>query len=225
MPPRSPSLRRIAPVLLALLIGPAAARGALIRYDFGGVIPGLVDDAGASARFEGSLVYDDAIPFDRFPSQQMGTYTSGVYRPDQPPDGTGLEVRIDALGLKVAAAGLTGDYRYWTGPDGTGHDNMVFMVSSPGGTGPSRPGAHVAFTSDAGRAFPDWSLRPDLKLSDLTSTNVGIAVPHPNDPSRTDSYSGEIDTLTVTQVPEPAWTVVAFLGATAWFARRRRGEG
>lgn len=225
MPPRSPSLRRIAPVLLALLIGPSAAHGALIRYDFGGVIPGLVDDAGAPARFEGSLVYDTAIPFDRSPSHQVGFYTSGVYRPDDPsPDGTGLEVRIDALGLKVASAGLHG-YDYWTRPDGPQHDYMVFQASSPGGDGPTRPVAHIAFGSDAGRAFPDWSLRPDLKLSDLTSTNVGIAVPHPNDPSRTDSYSGEIDTLTVTQVPEPAWTVVAFLGATAWFARRRRGEG
>ena len=38
-------------------------------------------------------------------------------------------------------------------------------------------------------------------------------------------YTGVIDSLTATPVPEPAWTVAALLGAAAYFARRRRVAG
>ncbi len=224
---KRPLLVRLAPALLLLLVA-APARGALLRYDFGGVIPGLVakDGSGDPVRFSGSLIYDDAISFEPggmpSPGTASGLYYSGTYRPgNSRPDGTGLEVRIDGLGLAMTSPGVIGQYQSWTRPNGEVYDQMFFSAYDASKSWAQRREISLFFQAHATPAFTDGSLPAGLKLSDLSRAVAAIEIPHDGDPNRRDSYSGELDTLTVTPVPEPAWTVAAFLGAAFWAARRR----
>jgi hypothetical protein len=229
-PGKNSLLARLAPALMLLLVA-APARGALLRYDFGGVIPGLTEQDGSAVRFAGSFVYDDAIPFEPSPtpgtsSPFIGSYRSGVYREDDPtPDGTGFEFRIDALGLHASSAGLTGEYWAWSRPDGASRDYMVFAASDPSGSHPLRADVYVAFDASDAPAFTGGTIPDGLKLSDLSQAIAGISVPVDGDPNHRISHSGYLDTLTVAPVPEPAWTVAAMMGLALAAARARRRDG
>ncbi|WP_165248536.1 hypothetical protein [Paludisphaera soli] len=218
-------LVRLAPALFALLVA-APARGALLRYDFGGVIPGLTAQDGSAVRFAGSFVYDDAIAFESrqwdSTAATSAVYRSGTSAPINPkPDGTGFEFHIDALGLHASSAGLIGEYRAWTRPDGTSHDHMVVSAAEPSASHPLRTDVHVSFNAWDAPAFSGATIPAGLKLSDLTEAIAGISVPVDGNPDQRISHSGYLDTLTVTPVPEPTWTVAALLGAAFWAARRR----
>jgi len=216
---------RLAPALLVWLAAPALAAAAPIRYDFGGFAT-YVDPTSAipaGSRFEGSLVYDDAIPLQDVLKDAAGRLSSGAYRSgtfrdgDPTADGTGLEIRVGGTTVVGPTAGLSGTFGAGQTASGDRLETLSF-----GGPSASGVAGQVSFALAGSTGFAGGSLPSGLKLADLTYATVSVQAAGEGG---SQLYTGVIDSLTATPVPEPAWTVAALLGAAAYFARRRRVAG
>ncbi|WP_165248538.1 hypothetical protein [Paludisphaera soli] len=224
---KNPLLVRFVPALLILIGTPA--QGALIRYDFGGVVTG--SPAGAYAigdRFTGSLIYDDALPIldDGSDAEGMdhGYYYSGTHRSGgHGADGTGLDIRVGGISIIAPSTGLTGEVSIAKPADAPSTALLTFS-SYPRSGSDGQPGAFVGFKGLANSVFHEGDYpTSSLDLSDLTFASVEVeSVAGSGYLPYLALLHGNIDTLTVTPVPEPAWTVAAMMGLALAAARLRR---
>ena len=222
---------RFAAALLSSMLAAAPAEGSLYRIDFSGYFdamtttgPGIADP-----RFTGSLIYDDSIPLGAptpsvwTPGQTVQSYASGVFRTSNPtPDGTGLDIKIAGVSIAPVSNGLQGGWYQGTYGDGQPYSGIDFGTSTT--PAPHAVGVGISFEPNDPALFSGGKIPEGLKLSDLSKAvvsvnNVMYGVVYEGTSSFV--YAGVIDSLTVTPVPEPAWTVAALMGAALWTIRRR----
>ncbi|MDG3005172.1 hypothetical protein [Paludisphaera mucosa] len=223
-------LVRLAPTfLILLLLAAASARGALIRYDFGGSFTEMTASGPwpADPRFTGTLIYDDAVPLGPATRDVFGAtvrrYESGTHRTSAPvADGTRLEIRIAGRSVAPISTGLTGGLTTRI-IDGQPAAVMSFNSHPFEASGGYR-GLSIDFQATNPSLFADGKLPAGLKLPDLASAGISLSGVMYGDFDYGSSfmYMGTIDTLTATPVPEPTWTIAALLGAGLVFRRRFR---
>jgi hypothetical protein len=228
-PGKTASIVRLS-LLLLPLFAPNPAGAALMRIDFSGTI-GIMTASGpgvADQKFTGTLFYDDAAPLTSViptPANNWTTtrYESGTQRSTNPvADGTGLDIRIAGQSVAPPSTGLQGGISIlWNGSVPRG---LTFGFSShPNNPAGYSQGVGVTFETTNLDLFRDGKLPADLKLSDLSGAHIGISnAMNGKFLDGSFNYSGTIESLTITPVPEPAWTVAALMGAVCWTVRRRR---
>ncbi|AMV37618.1 hypothetical protein [Planctomyces sp. SH-PL62] len=230
---------RFAPVLLLIAV-PAAA--APIRYDFGGVLTQAEASTGVApgTRFTGSFTYDDAaLPVQSFeyPNSRgdFAQYVFGAHRlPDGSTDGSGIELRIDGGPTVRSEGDLTIDSWSTMRPEYRPSPAIELHIRSdlPDYSKGPDYGVSIFLEGQQRVVWPGDPVPADLALSDFPKAKVYLLGRLPERPdgwlgeppspdSNVQLAVGEIDFLTATPVPEPAWTVAALLGAAAWAARRR----
>jgi hypothetical protein len=89
---------------------------------------------------------------------------------------------------------------------------------------PYAKGVSILFEPNDPALLLDGKIPVGLKLSDLSTAVISvnsIMYGEVYEGMSSFVYTGNIESLSVTPVPEPAWTVAALMGAAVWTVRRR----
>jgi hypothetical protein len=217
----------LVPALMSVLYEPALATP--IEYQFGGVITyaGTSTGVAAGTPFSGTFSFDPAKPSGALGFEGFGqaSYGYSANSPGSVPDGSGLSLQIGGQTILANPGGLTIatseiDYAgQWGYRDASGKPVSPYttvVISNSNVDGGPLQAALKLMNPTRGLADSLYPLNlaefPDAQLNVTLSTNSGVET----------LYTGTIDSLVETPVPEPTYLTLLCFVAISWFARTRR---
>ena len=217
-----------------LVVGAASAsRGALIEYQYGGVITAADPSTGVApgTRFTGTFAYDPSHTVPLFSIEGTTQYISGQSAnfPGSTADGSGLSLQVGGQSVYTHVGGVQLSVSDIATPGQFGYTDQNGNPVSPHTTVniSNENVDNGSIQTSLNLNNPSQSLSPLLAIPQLLSLgdfpNSTLTVTELTNPGSTTLYQGTIDTLMTvpSPVPEPALAPVIGLLAAAWLARRR----